>query len=146
MKRLIQNTKILNFVLALVFCFVLSTGHAQISRWTFETGTYTTGTCSANDVILGTVGSAVKIDAAMTCTAAVGFAPTAGQSMNTTNYPASGTGNKTRGVQFTTNTTGFSNIKFKFDMRSSATANNTVVVQFSTTGKWNFTARSGLRV
>lgn len=50
---------------------------------------------------------------------------------NSTGYPASGTGDKTAGVQFNVGTTGYSNIIFKFEQRLSNTANNTYVVQYT---------------
>ncbi|HEY0091982.1 MAG TPA: T9SS type A sorting domain-containing protein [Flavobacterium sp.] len=51
---------------------------------------------------------------------------------NTTGYPAAGTGNKTAGVEFRVNTTGYSGIIFTMEQRLSNTAANTYVVQYTT--------------
>lgn len=51
---------------------------------------------------------------------------------NTTNYPAAGTENKQRGVQFNVSTSGYADIIFRFEQRLSNTAANTYVVQYTT--------------
>ncbi len=51
---------------------------------------------------------------------------------NTTNYPAAGTENKQRGVQFNVSTVGYADIIFRFEQRLSNTAANTYVVQYTT--------------
>jgi len=53
---------------------------------------------------------------------------------NTTTYPAQGQGNKTRGVQFTVDTTGFDNIGLSWEHRLSNTASKYARVQYSTNG------------
>ncbi|MFN3628722.1 MAG: ExeM/NucH family extracellular endonuclease, partial [Casimicrobiaceae bacterium] len=45
-----------------------------------------------------------------------------------------GTENKTRGVEFAVSTAGYSGIRFRFDIRHSNTAANTIVVQYATSG------------
>jgi hypothetical protein len=50
---------------------------------------------------------------------------------NITRFPAQATGNKTGGIQFTVNSTGFNNIKLKFDEKHSNSAANTTVVQYN---------------
>lgn len=52
----------------------------------------------------------------------------------TTTYAAQSTGNKTRGVQFTVNTTGFDSIMLSWDQRFSNTASKYGVVQYTTDG------------
>lgn len=54
------------------------------------------------------------------------------RAFNTTNYAASLTENKQRGIQINANTTGYSNITLTFDQRMSNTANNTYTVQYTT--------------
>jgi hypothetical protein len=53
---------------------------------------------------------------------------------NTTNYPAQGTNNRSAGVQFSVPTTGFYQIKVRFDMRWSNTASKFVRLQYTTDG------------
>lgn len=48
-----------------------------------------------------------------------------------TNFPASGTGNKTSGIQVNVSTLGFAGITLQFDQRLSNKAGNTYVVQFT---------------
>ncbi len=57
---------------------------------------------------------------------------------NTASYPAQGTGNKTAGVKFTVNTTGYRNITITWEHRLSATASKYARLQYSTDGV-NFT-------
>jgi len=57
---------------------------------------------------------------------------TTNRAFNTTNYAASLTENKQRGIQINANTTGYSNITLSFDQRMSNTANNTYTVQYTT--------------
>ncbi|MDT9252443.1 lamin tail domain-containing protein, partial [Limnospira sp. PMC 1280.21] len=61
-----------------------------------------------------------------------------GRGWNTTSYPPLGTGSKTAGVQFAVSTQGASDITFKFDIRHSNTAANTIVVQYSSDGGMTF--------
>lgn len=57
---------------------------------------------------------------------------------NTTNYPAQGTNNRSAGVRFSVPTTGFYQIKIRFDMRWSNTASKFVRLQYTTDGSsWN---------
>lgn len=49
-----------------------------------------------------------------------------------TNFPASGAGNKTSGVQINVSTANFTGIRLKFDQRLSNKAGNTYVVQYTT--------------
>lgn len=53
---------------------------------------------------------------------------------NTAGYPAQGTGNKTRGVQFNVSTLGFQQIMVMWDHRHSSTANRYIRFQYSTNG------------
>lgn len=49
-----------------------------------------------------------------------------------TNFPASGVGNKTSGIQINVNTANYAGISIKFDQRLSNKAGNTYVVQYTT--------------
>jgi len=61
----------------------------------------------------------------------------------TTTYPAQGTANKTAGVQFSVDTTGFLDIKVTWDHRHSNTSSKYAQFQYSTDGV-NFTAFGSL--
>ena len=50
----------------------------------------------------------------------------------TTNFPASGAGNKTSGIQVNVNTSNYAGISIKFDQRLSNKAGNTYIVQYTT--------------
>jgi hypothetical protein len=50
---------------------------------------------------------------------------------NIRNFPALGTGNKTAGIFFPCNTTGFQNLIFKYDEKHSNSSPNTTVVQYN---------------
>lgn len=52
----------------------------------------------------------------------------------TTNYPASGTANRTAGVQFALSTSGYTGITIAFDVRHSNTSANTLRLQYTTDG------------
>jgi predicted extracellular nuclease len=94
-----------------------------IAQWTFE-----------GDVITPSSGSGTaSLVGGTTASFATGF-PSSGRGWNTTTYPAQGTGNKTRGAQFTVSTLNFSSIVFSFNQRHSNTAANTIVVQYSIDG------------
>jgi hypothetical protein len=53
---------------------------------------------------------------------------------NTTDYPAQGAGNKTRGVQFRVSTLGFESVVVTWEQRNSATSSRYTRVQYSTDG------------
>jgi predicted extracellular nuclease len=57
---------------------------------------------------------------------------------NTTTYAPQGTGDRTRGAQFAVSTVGYQNILFRFDLRHSNTAANTVALLYSTDGGVTF--------
>ncbi|MCS6829131.1 MAG: PEP-CTERM sorting domain-containing protein [bacterium] len=54
--------------------------------------------------------------------------------MNTRNYPAQGTGNRTAGVRFNTPTTGYMNVVVKLDFRWSNTASKYARFQYTVDG------------
>src|SRR5258705_9479954 len=57
---------------------------------------------------------------------------------NTATYPAQGTGNKTRGVQFSVSTLGFERIMVAWDQRNTSTSSRYIRFQYSADGV-NFT-------
>lgn len=59
-------------------------------------------------------------------------ATTGDSGWNTAGFPAQGQSPRTAGVQFTVDTTGYGQIRFRFDTRASNTASRRGVVQFST--------------
>ncbi|MFZ4658769.1 MAG: ExeM/NucH family extracellular endonuclease [Caldilineaceae bacterium] len=93
-----------------------------ITQWTFEGDVTTPATGSGTATLIG----------GTTATFATGNG--GGRGWNTTTYPAQGTGNKTRGVQFQVSTLGFENITLTFDHRHSNAAARTAAVQYSTDG------------
>lgn len=58
----------------------------------------------------------------------------AGQALNTTNYPAQGTGDLTEGVQFMIDTTGYDSLVFSFDQRNSGTASAWTALRYTLDG------------
>ena len=58
----------------------------------------------------------------------------AGQALNTTGYPAQGTGNLTEGVQFMIDTTGFESLVLSFDQRNSGTASAWTALRYTLDG------------
>lgn len=56
------------------------------------------------------------------------------QGYNTTNYPAQGTNNLAAGIVFAVPTTGYYQVKVRFDMRWSNTASKFVRLQYTTNG------------
>ncbi|MCX8097609.1 MAG: ExeM/NucH family extracellular endonuclease [Casimicrobiaceae bacterium] len=132
-------------VLCCLFAFLLALARADaqttITEWTF-TGDVTTPSTGS--------GTASLLPGNTATFAAGPSGVTGDRAWNTTNYPAQGTGSKTRGVQFQVSTAGYSNIGLRFDIRHSNTSANTIVVQYSTTGcsgtftdAATFTATSG---
>ena len=55
--------------------------------------------------------------------------------LNTAGYAAQGTGDRTSGVQFSVDTTGFENLFFSFDQRNSATASAWTVLLYTLDGE-----------
>jgi predicted extracellular nuclease len=111
-------------MLLLITAGKLSTANASsiIAQWTFE-GDVTTPAQGAGTAAL--VGGT-------TATFATGNP--SGRGWNTTNYPAQNVGNKSAGVQFAVNTTGYQDIIVSWQQRHSNTANNTTVLQASADG------------
>ena len=57
-----------------------------------------------------------------------------GTAWNTASYPAQGTANRTAGVKFAVNTTGYTNLSVSWDTQNSASANRYARLQYTTDG------------
>lgn len=140
MKKTIRTPKASAWLLFWAICFFALPSSAQttITKWEFEGTSITTVAPFTATPSTGT-GTAMLTLGTMTASSAGGVAPSAGGAWNTTIYPNAGAGNKTAGAQFAVSTVGRTNIEIRFDLRCSNTANNTVVLQYSTTGAAPFT-------
>jgi hypothetical protein len=99
-----------------------------ITQWNFEAQTLNASTGTGLASLVG----------GTTSTFATGFAGTGTFAMNTTNYAAQSTGDRTRGVQFNGSTAGYDSITLAWNERHSNTSANTVAV-FATTDGTNWT-------
>jgi len=99
-----------------------------ITQWNFEAQTLSASTGTGTASLVGGV----------TSTFATGFGGTGTFALNTTSYAAQGTGDRTRGVQFTGSTAGYDSITLAWNERHSNTSANTVAV-FATTDGTNWT-------
>lgn len=99
-----------------------------ITQWNFEAQTLNASTGAGLASLVGGV----------TNTFATGFAGTGTFAMNTTNYAAQGSGDRTRGVQFSGSTAGYDSITLAWNERHSNTSANTVAV-FATNDGTNWT-------
>jgi hypothetical protein len=129
------------FAIALLFSTV-SWSQATIAQWNFNgpDNTSVPGGAASPSVSVG-AGSAQLVALTLPATFAsgnstVGTLETETTSppnfgWNSTGYPATGTGDKTAGVQFNVSTVGQAGIIFGFEQRLSNTANNTYIVQYT---------------
>lgn len=99
-----------------------------ITQWNFEAQTLSASTGTGTASLVGGV----------TSTFATGFGGSGTFALNTTGYAAQGTGDRTRGVQFTGSTAGYDSITLAWNERHSNTSANTVAV-FATTDGTNWT-------
>lgn len=138
-----MNTMRKNFCLIAIFLFTAHLTYAQqiICQWNFNTPLPTD-----NNILTGTMSASMGTGLARLVggtTLSVGNPFNEGNDndyfstswdnsgMNVTNYPAQATGNKTAGVLFPCNTTGYQNIKFRFEEKHSASSANYTVVQYN---------------
>lgn len=117
-------------------------GQGVVTQWRFNSNppdsNTTTGTLSPNvgSGIVTTVGGTTTsfagglTDAGSTDTSASGD----NSELSVSTFAAAGTGSGTRGVQFAVNTSGLSNLVFRFDQHFSADANRFVRVEYTTDG------------
>jgi predicted extracellular nuclease len=106
---------------------------STITQWTFNSPTPDSATNTGT--ITPAVGTGTASLVGTNATFATGLGNESDNSgWNTTSYPASGTGNKTEGVQFNVSTVGSTSLVLNFDIRHSNTSANTAVVQYSVDG------------
>jgi len=125
-----------------------NTGDLQLSFWCFQapqtlaqwnfnniTSPVTNPAPASGSGSLGLTGATAALYAS-----GIGSSDTASPNFAwlTTNYPAQGTGNKTRGIQLRASTAGYQNIALGWDQLVSATASKYFRVQWSASGT-NFT-------
>ena len=103
-------------------------GADVITQWNFEAQTFAASTGTGTASLVGGVSN----------TFATGFAGAGTFALNTTTYAAQGTGDRTRGVQFSGSTAGYDSITLAWNERHSNTSANTVAV-FATTDGTNWT-------
>lgn len=116
--------KVLFFITATVLSSAFYEGFSQtpIAQWTFE-----------GDVITPSAGTGTtNLLPGNTASFATGN-PT-GRAWNTSTYPAQGTEQGARGVQFTVSTAGYQNIVVSWDQRHSNTAANRVRLKYTLNG------------
>ena len=101
----------------------ISSANAEvITQWTFESQNLTPSTGAGVASLVG----------GTTSTFATGFGGAGTFGLNTTTYAAQGTGDRTRGVQFSGSTAGYESITISWNQRHSNTSANTVAVFAST--------------
>ena len=101
---------------------------ALVTQWNFEAQTLSASTGTGTASLVGGV----------TNTFATGFGGSNTFALNTTGYAAQNTGDRTRGVQFSSSTSGYDSIVIEWNERHSNTAANTVAV-FATADGTNWT-------
>jgi hypothetical protein len=101
---------------------------ALVTQWNFEAQTLNASTGTGVASLVGGV----------TSTFATGFAGSGTFALNTTGYAAQGTGDRTRGAQFSSSTAGYDSITLTWNERHSNTSANTVAV-FATADGTNWT-------
>lgn len=124
-KQALQTTLVSLFVVAAL------TAHAQVqlSLWNFNDENF--------DVDGGVLGGSLTLLGGISHEWATGSpldTAATNRGMNTRNYPAQGTGNRTAGVQFNTPTTGYMNVIVKMDFRWSNTASKYARFQYTVDG------------
>ena len=101
---------------------------AVVTQWNFE----------AQNLNASTGTGAASLVGGTTSTFATGFGGTGTFALNTTNYAAQNTGDRTRGVQFCTSTAGYDGIVIQWNERHSNTSVNTVAIFATADGTtWN---------
>ncbi len=123
--------------IALAAAALLSLGaHANtVALWNFNAGS-TNAAFSVNAASFSALGVSTSF-----VSQAGSSDPDAGQALNTTGYPAQGTGNLTEGVQFMIDTTGYEQLVFSFDQRNSGTASAWTALRYTLDGSSWTTAR-----
>jgi hypothetical protein len=101
---------------------------AVVTQWNFEAQTLSASTGTGLASLVG----------GTTSTFATGFAGSGTYALNVSTFAAQGTGDRTRGAQFSGSTAGYENITIDWNERHSNTSANTVAVFATTDGiNWN---------
>lgn len=104
-----------------------SASAAVVTQWNFEAQTLSASTGTGTASLVG----------GTTSTFATGFGGSGTFALNTSTYAAQGTGDRTRGVQFSGSTAGYESITLDWNERHSNTSANTVAV-FATSDGTNW--------
>ncbi|MDW8104793.1 MAG: hypothetical protein RMK92_07235 [Armatimonadota bacterium] len=117
------------FVTLLVATALAAHAQVQLSLWNFNDENF--------DVDGGVLGGSLVLLGGVTHEWVTGSpldTASPNRGMNTRNYPAQGTGNRTAGVRFNTPTTGYMNVVVKLDFRWSNTASRYARFQYTVDG------------
>lgn len=138
-----SNYNLLNTIAVALLFSAASFAQTTLAQWNFNgidatsiPGGTSSPTPSSGSGSIGIVGGLTPSFAAGVNSSGVGSSdPITVSPPNfawaTTNYAASGTGNKQNGIQVNVSTIGYSDITFRFDQRLSNKANNTYIVQYT---------------
>jgi hypothetical protein len=136
MRRITSLLLLLMIAAGLLAVQAVQAAPVVIANWAFDSttpdGNTATGTTTAATSLTTT--SLAFVGGISNTFVTGNGAGTDNSGVNTTTYPAQGTGNKTAGVRFNVSTVGYGGIIMSFDVRASNTAANTLVVQYSTDG------------
>ncbi len=113
---------------AVAAALTVAANAALVTQWNFEAQTLNASTGTGTASLVGGV----------TNTFATGFGGSGTFALNTTGYAPQSTGDRTRGVQFSSSTSGYDSIVIEWNERHSNTAANTVAV-FATADGTNWT-------
>jgi hypothetical protein len=136
--------RVMPLTILLLSASIETTRAELLAQWNFNsnppdpTNNFPTGTTEPS---FGSGGASVVGGATATFASGNGSTDPAtvdDSAWNTATYPAQGTGNKTRGVQFSVSTFGFERIIVTWDQRNSSTASRYIRFQYSSDGT-NFT-------
>lgn len=104
--------------------------HAEtVALWDYNKGS-TKHSFSQNGASFATLGGVTTTFVTQTGSSD----PNAGQALNTSGYGAQGSGNLTRGVQYSVDTTAYENIILSFDQRNSGTASAWTALLYTVDG------------
>lgn len=95
-----------------------ASAQVTITQWNFEAQTFAASTGTGTASLIG----------GTTSTFATGFAGSGTFALNATTFAAQGTGDRTRGVQFSGSTANYDSITLSWNQRHSNTSANTVAV------------------
>lgn len=137
---MMKNKLILSLILVLTMLNL--NAQALLTQWNFNsnpvdgntgTGNSTPSTGSGSLSIIGSV-TPTFVSGALVAGAATGNATNDDSGLQTTNYPAQGTNNKTAGIEVAVSTVGKNGIKLAWLQRNSSTGSKFFRFQYSTNG------------